>query len=147
MNDQEQPEPQPPPEPQKVFGLVKEWVNRFEKIVRRKSYTLAPMLFHPALVWFGIESNICGCLEQSVEEEFKQFWAGTLGFTIDWKSAKVVPEGGTIMVVAPWYAASKIVGAPQKRGRITLILGIFPAGKLLCLHGHMSINPVTRITT
>lgn len=145
MNDKEQEEQQPAPDPKKLYGLVKEWVNRFEKTVRQKSYAMAPMLFHPALVWFGLESNICGTLTQAIEKEFKNSWPQMLSFTVDFKHSKIIPEGGTVLVIAPWMAASRIVGAPQKHGRLTLVFGIFPAGKILCVHGHQSINPVVRI--
>jgi len=130
----------------KRFELVKAWMSRFERCVRQKSYTLAPMIFHEALVWMGVETNICSSLKQAVEEEFKSFWPSTLGFTVDMSKAKIIPEGNFLLVIAPWFAASQIQGAPQKRGRLTLILGIFTGGKVLCLHGHQSINPITRIT-
>ena len=140
-----EPTPEPPPTPEKVYELVKQWISRFERAVRMKSYTLCPMLFHPNVVWMGIDSNITSGLEQTMDQEFRSLWPGTLSFTVDFARAKIVPEGGTLIVIAPWMYASLIKGAPQKHGRLTVILGVFPGGKILCLHGHQSLNPITRI--
>lgn len=148
MSEEEQPQPEPQPTGFDYVGMAKAWVQNFEKVVRQRIYdrTRLRHLFHDKLVWFGIESNITSNLDQTIEQEFKEQWPGQVGFTCDMSRAVVFPDQSAVFILIPWLAKSKIAGAPDKTGRATFIIAKFEEEKVLCLHGHISQNPVKRIT-
>ena len=128
-----------PETPQTYKDLAKEWISRLETCVRRRAFTHAHKLFHKKMVWFGLESNVTGTLDQAIQDEFKEVWPFQVAFTVDLAKAAILP-GDMITVCAPWSAQSTLTGAPIRQGRVTLCLAIFEGRKVLCVHGHMSRN-------
>jgi len=147
MSEEEQPQ-QEQPTAFDYIALAKRWIQDFEKIVRRREFDFDQLrqMFHTKLVWFGLESNICASLQQTIEEEFKELWPKQIGFTCDMSRAVVFPDRSAVFILVPWISKSKIAGAPAKTGRATFAIAMFDENKLLCLHGHMSQNPVNRIS-
>ena len=129
-------------------AIAKRWLHDFEKAVRFKVFKLEQLrhLFHRKLVWFGLESNVCASLDQAIEEEFKQLWPTQIGFTCDLSRAFIFPDNATVFILIPWTSRSKIAGAPPKNGRATFVIAQFDEDKILCLNGHMSLNPIVRIS-
>lgn len=127
---------------------AKLWMKKFENAVRRKQFDIEQLraLFHEKVVWFGLETNICADLKQTIEQEFKELWPTQLGFTCDFNRAVVFSDATSISIFVPWVSGSKIAGAPTKSGRATIVLGIFDGKNVRCINGHFSINPITRIS-
>ena len=138
MSTEEKPEPT-------LKDLAKVWISRFESCVRSRKYGFLSKLFHEHVVVMGLESNICGNLDAAIDKEFKQVWPHQLVFTLDVAKTHIIPDAQSLMIIAPWSAKSVIVGSQPKQGRITILLGIFEAGKLLALHLHISTNPVPNL--
>lgn len=125
--------------------IARDWLQRFEKCVRKKAYAACSDLFVPSVVFFGMETNVTSSLKQLVEQEFKVVWPGQLAFTLDLKRCAVMP-GDPVTIGCAWSAANVIHGAPQKHGRITLSLALFEKNRILCVHGHQSLNPNKLVT-
>lgn len=123
--------------PERYQEIAREWLQRFEKCVRKRSYVTCRDLFFRSVVWFGLETNITSSLDQLVEDEFKKTWPGQLAFTLDMKRCAVMP-GDPVTIGCAWSASNVIAGAPQKNGRITITLALFERNRILCVHGHQS---------
>lgn len=131
--------------PDRYAEIARGWLQRFEKCVRKKQYATCRELFIPSVVFFGLEKNVTFSMDQLIEQEFKQVWPTQLAFTLDLKRCAVMP-GDPVVIGCAWSAANVIAGAPQKHGRITITLALFERNRILCVHGHMSINPNKVVT-
>jgi hypothetical protein len=130
-----------------LIEIAKQWLSHFEKLARRRKYELLPSLMHEKVVWMGLESNICATLTQTIEREFKELWPKQIAFTFDLARAALFPDSASIVILLPWTASGIIAGSRQKSGRAMITLGIFDNNKkVLCVNGHFSLNPITRIT-
>ncbi len=125
--------------------IARGWLQRFEKCVRKKNYEACKDLLVPSVVWFGLETNVTSSLDQLVDQEFKAVWPGQLAFTLDLQRCAVMP-GDPVTIGCAWSAANVIHGAPQKQGRITITLALFERNRILCTHGHQSVNPNKVVT-
>lgn len=141
MSEQEQEHQQDP-----LIELAKKWLSRFETCIRRRMYEPAKAMCHERLVWFGIESNITFGWKQTEEKEWKETWPKQLAFTFDLGKAQIIVHQGIIFCLLPWKCRGLIHGSAEKSGRASIVLGVFDEDhKLLCMHVHLSINPITRI--
>lgn len=97
-------------------------------------------MFHERVVTLGLAAN-CACgIDETESREFMAQWPTQIAFSFDLGSANIIPGTDFYVVCLPWESRGVIIGAPNKSGRATVVLGHFDDGTLKCLHLHLSEN-------
>ena len=118
-----------------------EWLREFETACRNRDFDAGRRMFADDAVAFGTWAMAVHGLDNIVREQWRNVWPRIRKFTIDAKPV-VRADGDTAWIAAGWSSeATGSDGRPFKRpGRATFILAR-RAGRWLCIHSHVSLQP------
>ena len=117
------------------------WLLQFEAACRARDFNTGRLMFAQDAVAFGTWAMAVHGLDNIEREQWRNVWPRIRGFTFEPKP-EVRIDGGTAWIAAGWRSeATGPDGKPFTRpGRATFILA-HRAGRWLCVHSHVSLQP------
>lgn len=128
------------PTPVSEHPLVRDWLETFAAAVRERDVVTGRALFAVEACGFGTVAGRYDGLDQLVEDQWRDVWPRTTGFTFALGTATCwdTPDGS--LVITGWTSLAD--DGRERSGRATIGLARTPAG-LVAAHSHFSMTPGT----
>lgn len=133
-------------QPQSLYRIKREqvihWLNDFAQAVRERDYDGGRSLMAPSCVGFGTVARRVICLDELVEQQWRDVWARTRAFRFDTDKA-VIKIGDTFVICCMLWQSEGVDpdgGTFPRAGRSTIVLRI-EGDELLGVHTHFSMMP------
>lgn len=121
---------------------AREWLQRFARCVRERTYEEACPLFDESVFSFGTVADQVRGLEDLMAQQWREVWDVTQGFDFEYSGARCWNAGALMGIAAPWSSQGRTEdGATFDRlGRATLLLRR-SGERWKAVHTHFSMNP------
>jgi ketosteroid isomerase-like protein len=123
-------------------SAVRSWLLAMQECVRERDFERARELFSPGVFGFGTVAPTAEGRESLEQDQWREIWARTTGFTFELDGARSIAFGESACVAAVWRSLGvRPDGSTfERRGRATLVL-VPVDGRLIAVHSHLSLWP------